>query len=948
MGEVFEADDLELGRIALKTIRPDISSSAIAFDRFRREVQLARKVTGPQVCRIHELFVLPSMGERPAAVFLTMEYLEGVTLTKRVKQSGPLPQKDALPIALDICEGLRLIHHQGIVHRDLKSANIMLCNRDHQLRAVVMDFGLAHDGMGDGAAADGTTVSVVSRSSGAIAGTPAYMAPEQFEGKPVSAAADIYALGVVLYEMVTGLHPYEADTPVGAAIRRARRRAPPSSVQHRIPRHWDRVIERCLEYDPEQRFQSAEGVAKALRASALSPSNLRKDYPWLVPIIAVVALAAMVWGLAVWRQWRQYYRPNTEGQRWYQAGVAALREGSYLKATRALENATREDSRFVMAHARLAEAWANLDFDGTAQREMLIASAGENRIPPLDRMYLDAVRATLTRDFKSALALYRKILDRLPSSEKAAGYLDLGMAYDRNGEPQRALDNYAIASSLNPDNPAPWLRAGTVETRLNRVTDANRAFSRAESLYSEEMNPEGQAELNYQRGYMASLGGHVSDAETYLQRSIDEAQRISSLQLQIRALTQLSSIECASGNTEAAVNHASDAIGLARDHQLDAWAAMGLARLANARLAQGSDHYNEADDAVSEARNLAVQTQQGRALALANVVLASLRDAEHRPDEVVKPATDALTYYRQNGYVEPAANATLLLLRAESTRGDLRQLLQSSLAFLTLAQNSGSSYLLVQAEHNLGNAYDAREQYPDALLHYEKALGLAGTNLNRGYEATASAEVLAKLGRFREAGQTLAPPAIKSALPTSIAGVEADALLMQAEYRAALDRANAALREQPEMLADEKQEFERRRAVAEAHLGRTAEALTDISEAIPADSDSKTAVARPALLQEAEIKLIAGQTESAYNSAGELLQQFETQGQLDSALRSALLAAAASRSLHNESDHDRYAKQAVDILSSLKHNWGGNTLQTYLSRPDIRVLVRNAAIPNWP
>src|ERR1700732_3413989 len=126
MGEVYEAEDLQLGIVALKTIRNGIASSSDAFERFRQEVQLARRVSGPQVCRIHELYLLPASGRYRATAFLTMEYLDGITLYEKIQRDGPLPWKEALNITLEICEGLQLIHEKGIIHRDLKRGNIML------------------------------------------------------------------------------------------------------------------------------------------------------------------------------------------------------------------------------------------------------------------------------------------------------------------------------------------------------------------------------------------------------------------------------------------------------------------------------------------------------------------------------------------------------------------------------------------------------------------------------------------------------------------------------------------------------------------------------------------------------------------------------------------------------------------------------------------------------
>ena len=224
MGDVYEAIDLELGRIALKAIRPEIADKPQVLQLFRKEAQSARRVTGAHICRIHELFVAAGDPRRPATAFLTMEYLEGITLADRIQLNGAIPWKEARAIALDICAGLRAIHEAGLVHRDLKPRNIMLAKRNGAECAVVMDFGLAR-AFAPHLAGSTTAVSGAS----GIAGTLDYMAPEQFACEELTPATDIYALGIVLYEMVTGVDPFAASSPIGAAVSRGKQ--PPRRVR---------------------------------------------------------------------------------------------------------------------------------------------------------------------------------------------------------------------------------------------------------------------------------------------------------------------------------------------------------------------------------------------------------------------------------------------------------------------------------------------------------------------------------------------------------------------------------------------------------------------------------------------------------------------------------------------------------------------------------------------
>lgn len=931
MGSVYEAMDLEMGRIALKTIRADVAANPDILAHFMKEVLLARRVSGPHICRIHEW-----SGTDYKPVFLTMEFLEGVTLADKLRESGPFQWREAKPIALEICAGLQSIHDAGIIHRDLKCRNIMLTERNGRNCAVLMDFGLAREFTRDGAGG-----AAHSTRDGAIAGTPDYMAPEQFEGKELGPATDIYALGIVLYELVTGKHPYAASTPIEAAIHRARHLAPASAIQRQVPRNWDRVIDCCLEYEPARRYSSASEVARELRAGPANLGNLRKDRPWVLRLAAALALAGLAWFAFLWWQSRQYYRPGAEAHHWYDAGVAALREGSYLKATRLLTTAVNQDEQYAMAHARLAEAWADLDFDGNAQREMLIATAGERRLNPLDRQYMNAIRATLTRNFPEAVVLYGRILHELPATEKPAGYVDLGMAEERAGNPQKALEDYGRAASLDKDNAAAYMNMAILNSRLNKTADANEAFSNAESIFTAKLDQEGLANLDYERGYAANVSGNLTQATLFLQKSLEEARGIPSVQLEIRALIQLSSVASRQIPIERAIDFAQQAIRLAQESQLDAWAANGFSRLATAKMMQGSDHFPEAESAVQEALQIAQQTQQPRAEALANMVLASLRDQQNRTNEVIAPAQAALNFYQHNGYFEPAARASLLLMRSQVKEGNYEKAAQSGNNLLELAMQSRIQNLQMQAEEAVGDLSLEMERYPDALAHYLKAWNLADSPNYRAYQSLNCADALWRLGRYAESDVKLAEA--KQGL-TNIGmddtlEVQIETLLSQLKYRQAAPLIEMAVTKGKELPTDKMQKFELYRSLAEVHEGKKAKALEHLAKAFPQMARSPG--------EEAELQIMAAEIYLAADSLKQALQlsstaevYFSSAGRLDSDLRSATIAAIALKLLHDEANYRNYSKKVLDIISLLKKNWGPRTLNQYLSRPDLKLLMR--------
>jgi serine/threonine protein kinase len=943
MGEVYEAEDLQLGIIALKTIRNGIASSSDAFERFRQEVQLARRVSGPQVCRIHELYLLPASGKYEATAFLTMEYMDGITLYEKVQRDGPIQWKEAKRIALEVCEGLQLIHENGIIHRDLKTGNIMLCKHAGAARVVLMDFGLARDFQLD--ATEGASSSR-KKSPGKtlpqmIMGTPEYMAPEQFEAKPVSPATDIYALGIILYELVTGLHPYAADTPVAAAIRRAKHPLPPSSLRPRVPGQCDRIIERCLEYDPEKRFQSAKEVAKALRAGPANIENLKRDRPWILWFAAAMVLGLVAGSIFFFWQSRQYYRPNTQALRWYDAGLAALREGNNVKATRSLQEAVAQDNHFVMAHARLAQAWSNLDFDGNAQREFLLATPGGRYLEPLDRMYLDAIHATVTKDSSTEIATYRQILNRLPPDQKSSGYVDLGMAYERAGDPAKALEDYKQAASLDKYSPAPFMRTAVLQSRLHHVPEAEQAFQRAQALLLTEMNQEGLAELDYERGYAANVAGDPALAESYLDKALEEAKAIPSVQLQIRTLTQLSSAAYVSSHYEEAVKHAEDAIHLAQSNQLDVWAANGYLRLANAELRQ--EHLPKAEDAVQEALQLSRQSQQHRVEAGANLTLASIMSKRHLSDQVIAPAQSALAYYTQNGFFMEAASASLLLIRTRRDRGEYSQALESGKAFQELAYKSGIRLLMALSEEVVGTVYLEIEQYPNALERFQNARSAADGDNAKAYQALHCAETLWRLGRYSESDEMLQSVPTTETFKYQLADIRIASLLSRMKYREADALAQNTLADGPTMGADRRQQFELDEALAESHLQMKPSAFKHL-ENVSNGQNKDTVGDWGTQLGVAEVDLSVGMAQQALDGATKVANHFAATKQLDSELRSLCIAASASKDLNNTAAYDQFSKKVVDISSQLQQTWDPQALRSYLARPDIQTLMRGASV----
>lgn len=301
MGEVYEAEDQELReRVAVKIIRPTILAQDNAVAQFKTEVHLARRVTHPNVCRIFDLFRhrLDDGSAQDETVFISMELLHGKTLETRLRESGRMSMSEALPLAWQMASALAAAHAVGIVHRDFKPGNVVLVEGPGSCaeRAVVTDFGLALQSLRSDEGGSHST-------GQGILGTPAYMSPEQIEGRPATAASDVYALGLVIYEMVTGARPFRGDTPIAAALKRlSETPTPPQKLQPELSGRWESLILRCLEREPNKRFPSAAEFARALEVDHTletlpGPSLLLRQSKRLslaIPVLLAIAAAGLV------------------------------------------------------------------------------------------------------------------------------------------------------------------------------------------------------------------------------------------------------------------------------------------------------------------------------------------------------------------------------------------------------------------------------------------------------------------------------------------------------------------------------------------------------------------------------------------------------------------------------------------------------------------------------
>ncbi|MEM6457513.1 MAG: serine/threonine-protein kinase [Acidobacteriota bacterium] len=309
MGEVYEAEDTDEGRrVALKTILRELISGEKALARFEREIELSQRVSHPNVLRIYDVFELDAGLEEGGRRIpcLVMELLDGETLADRLGREPRIDTDAAWTIVRQMCAGLGAAHRGGVIHRDLKPDNIFLIqDADGSTRAVLTDFGVARPLSGEGHRDEGSLDSLTA--TNVILGTPTYMAPEQLELEVATPASDIYTIGLVIYEMVTGKQPFEAESALKTVFKRIKEQpTPPSEHVPDLDPGWEAVILRCLARHPEDRFPDADAIADALPVptahldatedGAGGAAGLSTTATFVLIALGLIALsAALVW-----------------------------------------------------------------------------------------------------------------------------------------------------------------------------------------------------------------------------------------------------------------------------------------------------------------------------------------------------------------------------------------------------------------------------------------------------------------------------------------------------------------------------------------------------------------------------------------------------------------------------------------------------------------------------
>jgi len=758
MGEVYLARDASLRRdVAIKFVNA-AGSSDVLTRRLLQEAQAVAALDHPGICPVHD--VGTDATGRP---YMVMQYVPGETLAARLAR-GPMPVADTLRISAHIADALAAAHRRGIIHRDLKPQNVMLMPSG---QPKLLDFGIAKVIPGADVASADTTITSLTQPHGVV-GTPAYMSPEQIQQQPLDGRSDLFSLGCILFECLAGRRAFAGAQSLDVLGQVLHVQPPaPSTIRRELDERHDELCRRLLAKDPAERFQSAEEAVGAFRvlqpdipavttgtsASAL-PAVFKAQ--WKRLIVAAVVVAAVATG--IWRATRPTLPEVPESAaRYYRLGTEALRDGAFQKASAALSEAVRLFPDYALAHARLAEAHAEMDDERAASQDLLRVSElvpNTSRLPTDDRLRLDGIRARVLAKPDAAVEVYRELASGNPKD--AGAWVDLARAQEAAAQLPDARVSAERAVTIDPQYAAARLRLGVIQGFQGQKSAALAAFDEAERLYHASTNSEGEAEVLLRRGAFLNIRGEFDPARESLEKARDIAGLVKNRAQIVRVDTQLGSVMASQGRGAEAQQLVSDAVTAAREAGLETVAADALVDLAAALMAR--NRVAEAEAPLTIALELANKRPSPRVLARAQTQLASVQVSRGKPADALKTLEPALAFFKEHKYRNLELTALSIAARIYQDLDDIPKAREVASQSLKESEATGDDSRLSLALGNLAVQATVLGALPEALALRERAEAIhqrQGNTMLLPFDLTNRAELLMRLGRFDEASAAL-------------------------------------------------------------------------------------------------------------------------------------------------------------------------------------------------
>jgi len=944
MGEVYLARDATLRRdVAVKFVTAAGPASDVLTRRLLQEARTVAALDHPGICPVHDVGT-----DRAGRPYMVMQYVPGETLAARLTR-GPLPVDDALRTCAQIADALAAAHRRGIIHRDLKPQNVMLTPTG---QPKLLDFGIAKVLPVLESASNDTTVTNLTEVN-SVAGTPAYMSPEQVQQQPIDGRSDLFSLGCIAFECLTGRRAFEGKQALEVLGQVLHVQPdPPSTLREGLDQRHDELCRRLLAKSPFERFQSAEEVIGALRVLQpdIPPIVIRRNRlnwltttrAWQLSVAALVVLAA---GTGIWRGTHpSLAEPPTDAARYYQRGTDALREGAFHTAAAALSEAIRLFPNYALAHARLAEAHAEMDDSVAAAQDLVRVSElvpDSSRLSGDERLRLDGIRALVLAKPDAAVAAYREVATRNPND--AGAWIDLARAEEVAVQLSDARVSAERGVAIDPRYAAAHLRLGVIQAFQGQKAAALASFDEAERLYRASTNKEGEAEVLLRRGAFLNVRGEFGPARESLEKARDIAHAVENRFQIVRAEMLLGSVMASQSRGEEAEQLVSAAVASARDAGLETVAADGLVDLAGALMARG--HVAEAERPLQTALELTRKRPAPRTAARAATQLASVQVSQGNAAEALKTLEPALAFFKEHKYRNFELTALSIAARIYQDLDDISKAREVARQSLKEAEATGDDSPLSLALNSLASQAAVLGSLPEALALRERAEAIHRRQRNTTllpFDLTNRAELLIRLGCLDEASTALGEvdEGIAQGLEAYVSRRQRVAFLraLAATLSNRLSDAAALLKGMPKDPADSPAAM---LAPAIARYIRNRQQQPEPSFPEHAQTRDDLATARERQYWTAAAALARGDSQGALAAAAAGVQQAAKIGNDELAWRNAAIGSIAAARVGDVQQAHALKAEAAAARARLRAAWG-TAAGRYEQRPDL-IALRKAS-----
>ncbi len=749
MGAVYKAKDRELDRfVALKVIRPELASNLSILARFKQELLLAHQVTHRNVIRIYDL------GEAEGVKFITMEFIEGEDLRSIIREKKKFTPEEAVDVIQQVCRALDAAHSVGVIHRDLKPQNIM---RDGTGRILVMDFGLARTLEGGGMT-----------QTGAIVGTMEYMSPEQALGKELDQRSDIFALGLIFYELLTGKAPFVAESAIASLIKRTQERAiPVSDVDAQIPGALSGIVSKCLERDLNERYQSASAILADLNTwkdkraagtikldASVKPWGQTLPWPLITGIVTVLVLAisgfllrgkllgpstktptAPTVSLAILPFRNASGDPNLD---WIGPSLADMLSTDVGQSARLrtvspnslhqiftdlrISSATVLDPATIRRVADFSKAdrvlWGQYaKFGDQIRIDATLQDIKNDRTVPLkidvpSEKEIPGAIDRLAESIRQKLALPEDVLKELkassfqPTSQSVTALRDYnqGIGLQRDGRNLEAQKQFEAATKEDPTFALAFSRLAQVDSSLGYDSEAEQSARKAVDLSQDLPEAEKYLISAIRSEATKNYPEAIKAYEALAQASPDNSD----------VQSALASLYQDSGDLVKAREYYQK---LLSSNPKDVSATLNLGRI-DIKSGDPQSSFDPLNRAYSLAAQVDNQEQKATSLHLMAVAYRMLS----KPQEVLRNEQEALTIWRRIGQKRGLAFSLNEMARAQAALGNNKDALSNFQEALQVRREIGDKRGLGDTLIDMGNFSDERGDHDQALKFYKEAL----------------------------------------------------------------------------------------------------------------------------------------------------------------------------------------------------------------------------------